>query len=62
MHYWNCYLDPLTMVAIIMSAGLGVDYTIHIIFHYLMENENYDKKLDRINNSFKKCGLSTLQV
>uniref|UniRef100_A0A0M3IFJ6 SSD domain-containing protein n=1 Tax=Ascaris lumbricoides TaxID=6252 RepID=A0A0M3IFJ6_ASCLU len=62
LHYWGCYLDPLTMVAVIMTAGLGVDFTVHIVFHYLMNEQHHQNNAKRIAVAFDGCALSTLQA
>lgn len=62
LHYWGCYLDPLTMVAVIMTAGLGVDFTVHIVSHYLMNEQHHQNNAKRIAVAFDGCALSTLQV
>lgn len=48
------------MVAILITAGLSIDYTVHIIFHYMI-NE-YTDNVQRINASLEACALSMLQV
>uniref|UniRef100_A0A0R3RKA9 SSD domain-containing protein n=1 Tax=Elaeophora elaphi TaxID=1147741 RepID=A0A0R3RKA9_9BILA len=60
LQYWNCFLDPILMVAILMTAGLSIDYTVHIIFHYMI-NDHTDT-VERINASFGACALSMLQA
>lgn len=60
LHYWNCFLDPISMVAVLVSAGLSIDYTVHIIFHYLI-NDNTDK-VERISVALETCALPMLQV
>uniref|UniRef100_A0A914ZEG9 SSD domain-containing protein n=1 Tax=Parascaris univalens TaxID=6257 RepID=A0A914ZEG9_PARUN len=62
LHYWDCYLDPLTMVAVIMTAGLGVDFTAHIVFHYLMNEQHHRNNAKRIAVAFDGCALSALQA
>lgn len=62
LHYWGCLLDPLTMVAVIMTAGLGVDFTVHIIFHYLMNEKKESLAAKRIQTAFERCALSTTQA
>lgn len=61
MRLWGYQLDPLTMVAVIMTAGLGVDLTVHIAFHYLRVRRQKTVK-DRMYLTFQNCGLSTLKV
>ncbi|VDM46054.1 unnamed protein product [Toxocara canis] len=62
LHYWGCFLDPLTMVAIIMTAGLGVDFTVHIVFHYLIGEERHENSAKRIASAFNASALSTIQA
>ncbi|VDK61797.1 unnamed protein product [Anisakis simplex] len=62
MHYWGCCLDPLTMVAVIMTAGLGVDFSVHIVFHYLLNEQKHDDCAKRIAAAFNGCALSTVQA
>lgn len=50
------------MVAVIMTAGLSVDFTVHIILHYLVNGERYDNKAERMDATLRTCGLSLLQV
>ncbi|VDK79147.1 unnamed protein product [Litomosoides sigmodontis] len=59
LQYWNCFLDPILMVAIFMTAGLSVDYTVHIIFHYMISD--YTDNAQRINASLETCAVSMLQ-
>ena len=50
------------MVAVIMTAGLGVDFTAHVTFHYLMNENDDGDNAKRINSAFRGCGLSMIQV
>ncbi|VDO50047.1 unnamed protein product [Brugia timori] len=60
LQYWNCFLDPILMVAILITAGLSIDYTVHIIFHYVIND--YTDNVQRINTSLEACALSMLQA
>ncbi|MCP9265244.1 Patched domain-containing protein 3 [Dirofilaria immitis] len=60
LKYWNCFLDPMLMVAILISVGLSIDFTIHIIFHYMITD--YTDNVQRITASFEACALSMLQA
>uniref|UniRef100_A0A1I7V6H7 SSD domain-containing protein n=1 Tax=Loa loa TaxID=7209 RepID=A0A1I7V6H7_LOALO len=60
LQYWNCFLDPVLMVAVLITAGLSIDYTVHIIFHYMVND--YTDNTQRINASFEACALSMLQA
>lgn len=62
LKHWGCDLNPLLMVAVIMAAGLGVDFSVHIIFHYVASGDYCDKKAERIRAAFNACGLAMLQV
>ncbi|VDM99568.1 unnamed protein product [Thelazia callipaeda] len=56
----GCFLDPFLMATIIISAGLSVDYAVHILINYL-KNDCSDKT-QRINASFEACALPLLQA
>ncbi|CAG9540075.1 unnamed protein product [Cercopithifilaria johnstoni] len=60
LQYWNCFLDPILMVAILMTAALSIDCTVHIIFHYIIND--YTDVVQRINASFETCALPMLQA
>ncbi|MFH4977966.1 hypothetical protein AB6A40_004675 [Gnathostoma spinigerum] len=62
MHYWGCVLDPITMVAVIITAGLGTDYVTHMCFHYVMIDDENLTKSKRLNYAFRRCALASVQA
>uniref|UniRef100_A0A915Q0F9 SSD domain-containing protein n=1 Tax=Setaria digitata TaxID=48799 RepID=A0A915Q0F9_9BILA len=60
LHHWHCFLDPVLMIAILMTTGLSIDYTVHIIFHYMLSD--CTDNIQRISASFTTCALSMLQA
>lgn len=61
-------LDPVIMVAILMSIGLSVDFTAHTAYHYIRtgwvrrENGEYINRVDRLEMTLASIAWPMLQV
>ncbi|CAG9534964.1 unnamed protein product [Cercopithifilaria johnstoni] len=44
LHLWNIRLDAVSLISMLMSIGFSVDYSAHICYHYLAQNNNKRSK------------------
>ncbi len=71
LHWWNAYLDPVTMVAVIMTTGLSVDFTVHIAYHYqrtamTIDGDSHEDASSQTSRrlfiAFSSVGLSMIEA
>uniref|UniRef100_A0A914WXB2 SSD domain-containing protein n=1 Tax=Plectus sambesii TaxID=2011161 RepID=A0A914WXB2_9BILA len=57
LHWWGAVLDPVTMVSVIMTVGLSVDYAAHFGYHYhrtsMLDETPCSSKTQRLFASFQ---------
>lgn len=59
VHFWGFTVNPLTTVCMIISVGLVVDYTVHIVHNYGLQDQTLPRN-ERVRATLNEMGPSVL--
>lgn len=63
LSWWNCDLDVIGMVDILMAIGFTVDFTAHISFHYCKTGvDHLESKEERLYRTFDAVAWPMIQA
>lgn len=63
LSWWNCDMDIIAMVDILMAVGFTVDFTAHVTYHYAKTGEvGGMAKEERLYEAFGSVGYPMLQA
>lgn len=61
MSLWGVWLDPISMITIIMSVGFAIDYSAHITYGYVSASPNLTYR-ERTIDSMQRLAWPVFEV
>ncbi len=59
---WGTDLDPITLITLVMSLGLSVDFTAHISYHYSSRQRPDSEPSEQLYEALKAVAWPTIQA